>query len=99
MRWVFDADLFLWHGDAVSWTFLRLPLDVAEEIDDRQAGPRAGFGSVRVAATIGATTWHTSVFPDKPTGSFLLPIKKQVRAAEGIAEGDTVTVALEIAEA
>ncbi|WP_278315106.1 DUF1905 domain-containing protein [Lolliginicoccus levis] len=99
MRWEFDADLFLWRGDAVSWTFLRLPLDVAEEIHDQQAGPRAGFGSVRVAVTIGSTTWHTSVFPDKPTGSFLLPIKKQVRAAEGVSEGDTVTVVLELAGA
>lgn len=57
---------------------------------------RRGWGSVRVEATIGTTTWTTSVFPDAKTGSFLLPIKKEVRNAEGIGEGDRVRFTLTI---
>lgn len=96
MRWTFDAELFLWHGDAVAWTFLRVPVDVADEIRDH-SGPRPGFGSVRVSATIGGTTWAMSVFPEKESGSFLLPVKKQVRTTECVEDGDIAKVTIELA--
>ncbi|CAM3561323.1 DUF1905 domain-containing protein [Smaragdicoccus niigatensis] len=97
MAWTFESELFLWQGDASSWTFLRIPLDVADAIRDEQFGPRKGFGSVKVLATIGDSQWSTSVFPEKESGSFLLPVKKQVRTAERVAGGDPVTVRLELA--
>lgn len=61
-----------------------------------EAGPREGFGSVRVQATVGSTTWHTSLFPDATTGSFVLPVKKPVRLAEGLAAGASCEVTLEV---
>ena len=96
MRATFDAELFLWQGDATSWTFLRLPVDLADAIRDEQPQPRRGFGSVKVNATIGTSQWSTSVFPEKESGSYLLPVKKQIRAAEHVDHGDRVTVSLEI---
>jgi hypothetical protein len=51
---------------------------------------------MRVAATVGKTTWSTSIVPDRASQSFLLPVKRQVRSAEGVAEGDTVEVALKL---
>ena len=51
---------------------------------------RAGFGSVRVQATIGQTTWATSIFPDTKSSSYLLPVKAAVRREAGIEEGDAV---------
>jgi uncharacterized protein DUF1905 len=98
MRWTFEAELFLWQGDVGSWTFLRLPVGVADEIRDySDGGPRRGFGSVRVSVTIGRTTWATSVFPEKESGSYVLPVKKQVRAAEGVSDGDMAKVTVELA--
>jgi hypothetical protein len=78
-----------WQGDS-SWHFVTLPLEAADEIRDQAAGAPRGFGSVRVRATIGATIWSTSVFPDKHSGSFILPLKKDVRESEGIDEGDRI---------
>ena len=49
-----------------------------------------------MAATLGATTWRTSIFPDSKSGGFLLPLKAEVRQRERIATGDVVTVAVEI---
>jgi hypothetical protein len=95
VRYQFDADVWVHDGEA-AWHFLTLPTDVTDEIDDLTAGRQKGFGSVPVAATIGATTWSTSIFPDTKRGSFVLPVKKPVRLAEGISDGDTVGVALEI---
>ncbi len=54
----------------------------------------AGFGSAKVTATIGKTSWTTSVFPHKASDGWLLPVKKAVRVAEDLAVGDLVRVSL-----
>lgn len=91
----FAAPLWVHHGEG-GWHFLSVPPDVGADIADRTAGSRRGFGSVRVAATVGATSWRTSIFPDAPSGSFLLPVKRTVRKAEGLETGDVVRVELEV---
>jgi hypothetical protein len=86
----FSSELFLW--DKGSWYFIRLPVEAAEEVRDRVTGPPTGFGSVKVEAAIGGSVWSTSVFPDSSSGSFVLPVKKAVRTAEGKEDGDRVVV-------
>ena len=84
----------LWRWPSGNWFFVTLPFEVADEIDDQAPAARVGFGSVRVEVTIGGSTWQTSVFPDKRAESFVLPVKQQIRRAEGIDDGDDVTVTL-----
>ena len=92
----FDAQVWRWKADG-AWHFVTLPQDLSDEIDEAALRVGSGgFGSVRVRVRVGATGWTTSVFPDRGRGAFVLPLKKAVRAAEGIAEGDTVCVALEV---
>lgn len=93
----FDAELWVWDARrADSWTFVSLPADVSEEIREVADGPRRGFGSVRVQVTIGGSTWKTSIFPDKASGSYVLPVKRAVRKAEALDEGDTASVTVEL---
>ncbi|MCZ2858236.1 DUF1905 domain-containing protein [Blastococcus sp. VKM Ac-2987] len=92
----FTAALWVHDGPA-GWHFLTLPPEVADEVRERGAAARAGFGSVRVHATVGSTSWQTSVFPDARSGSYLLPVRKSVRAAERLAAGDHVRVELTVA--
>lgn len=94
----FRAAVFLW--DEGSWHFARVPVEVADEIDDEVIGPRRGFGSLKVRARIGDTEWTTSIFPEKrPQGrGYLLPVKKAVRDAEGILTDDVVRVQLVVLE-
>ena len=95
----FDAELWQWEarrGD--SWIFVSLPVDASDEIGDLTAGEKRGFGSVRVRATIGRTSWATSIFPDGSRGAYALPVKKSVRVAEGIAPGDVATVSVEVVD-
>jgi hypothetical protein len=93
----FETELWLWSAkEGDSWVFVTVPEDVSDEIRDR-AGPPRGFGSVRVEATIGATTWRTSVFPNsKEQGTFALPVKKAVRRSEDLEVGDTAAVRLQV---
>ena len=55
-----------------------------------------GWGSLPVEATIRETKWKTSIFPDKETGAYLLPLKAEVRRKEGVAAGDTISFFLGI---
>jgi len=91
------APIWLWSEGKGSWHFLTVPADQAIEIRllAQAAGPRRGFGSVRVAATINQITWRTSIFPQK-SGSYILPIKADVRRRAGVSAGDEVTLSLEL---
>ncbi len=92
----FTAALWEYDGPA-AWHFVSVPVDVADEIRLVAGEPR-GFGSVRVEARIGQTVFATSVFPDAASGGFVLPVKKAVRLAEDIADGDSVDVRLRVVE-
>ena len=86
----FVAELWLYGGQA-SWHFVTLPNEVADDIEDLNPD-KGGFGSVRVEATVGTSTWKTSLFPDKQAASFVLPVKKSVRVAEDIHDGQLISV-------
>jgi hypothetical protein len=75
-----------------------VPAEISDDIAELSAGTRHGFGSVRVTATVGSTTWRTSVFPDSKTGGYLLPVKKSVRTAEDLSPGTTVNTRLELTD-
>jgi hypothetical protein len=91
------AQLWLWSGGQGNWHFLTIPPEQAVEIRllAAAAGPRRGFGSIRVEARIGETAWRTSVFPQK-SGGYILPVKASVRRDAGIAAGADVTFELAI---
>lgn len=99
----FTAALWRWSArrettDPSSWIFLTLPLEVSEEVRQRAGEPR-GFGSVRVRVEAGTSRWDTSVFPDGAgSGCFVLPVKKAVRVAEGVGEGDDLMVTVSLRE-
>jgi hypothetical protein len=102
-EWTFTAPLWRWSAkqesaDPGSWSFVTLPLDVAEDVRDSLVVPPRGFGSVKVDVEVGDSRWSTSVFPDKDSGSYVLPVKQAVRRAAAIEEGDLVTVTLRLAE-
>jgi hypothetical protein len=99
MQHAFAAELWIWDAAAKgSWFFVTVPEDVTVDLRFEAGEPR-GFGSVRVEATIGGSVWKTSVFPssDQPD-CYVLPVKKSVRTAEGIDEGDRVNASVRAIE-
>ena len=92
----FTGELYLWEARTDSWTFVDAPVDLSEEIRDSLPLPPRGFGSVRVEVTLGATTWRTSLFPDKVKGAYVLPVKRAVLRAEDVEAGDEVTLAVAV---
>jgi hypothetical protein len=99
--WAVRSAVWLWQGaDGApakgSWYFLTIDGETAQAI--RAAAAKAdAWGSVRVEARIGGTTWRTSLFPSKAHGGWLLPLKAAVRKAERIVEGSEVEAVLALA--
>src|SRR3989344_5661930 len=76
------------------WRFLTLPKKDGQEIRQKFGKQARGGGSLPVSVTIGNTTWNTSIFPDKKSGSYVLPLKAKIRKAEGISDHSRVTFTL-----
>jgi len=75
-----------------AWHFVYVPKDLSQRIKDTARNKKkAGFHFVKVKATIGKTSWNTSLFPTKD-GPYLLAIKADVRHKENIDEGDLVII-------
>ena len=94
--WRFAASLWRWKQGA--WHFVTVPPEVSDEIDEVVGDATGGFGSVRVEVTVGGSVWRTSLFPSQEEAAYVLPVKKAVRAAEGMAEGEQATVVLRLVD-
>lgn len=89
----FTANLWKWQGGKAAWYFVTLPVEQSRDIKFAQ-GPRRGFGAVKVDVTVGKSCWQTSIFPYSKTGSYILPIKADVRRHEKLAAGKPVKARL-----
>lgn len=76
-----------------------MPKDISTELKEQYTGLRKGFGSLPVQATIGETTWETSIFPDSKAGTYLLPIKAKVRRDEDLYAEEKVTFSFNVRSA
>ena len=88
----------LWEMGEGSWVFVTVPRDASDSIRSVPREPRPGFGSLRVEVTLGTSVWKTSIFPDSKTKCYVLPVKKAVRAAQGVEVPDVVDVTIELME-
>lgn len=93
----FKAEVWLYPSMA-GWHFITIPAEISKKIDFKHGMEKRGWGSLPVSVTIGGTTWSTSIFPDKKSQSYVLPVKAVVRKKESISKGNFVAVALQIQE-
>ncbi len=84
----YNTKLWRYQAETAAWYFLTIDKKVSEEIKALVPKKR-GWGQVKVAVTIGKTTWKTSIFPSK--GEFFLPVKAAIRSKEKVREGDMVS--------
>lgn len=94
-EFAFEAELFPWDGPA-AWVFAALPPDLADVIHEVHGEHARGFGSLRVEVGLGGQVWRTSIFPDSQAGTFLLPVKKDIRRRAGVDVGDVVEIDLSV---
>jgi len=84
------------YPGVAAWRFVNMDRGQSEEIKEKHGKNKRGFGSIPVSVSLGKSRWKTSIFPDKRSGTYLLPLKAKIRADEGIFDGDIVNFAIEI---
>ncbi|WP_027483341.1 DUF1905 domain-containing protein [Deinococcus pimensis] len=89
----FDGRVFHWAGPAPHF-FVSVPEAQCEELRAASRFVTYGWGMIPVHVRIGAAEWRTSLFPKD--GRYLVPLRLSVRRAEGIEEGDEVSVHLDL---
>lgn len=89
----FKSGVWVYPGDA-PWYFVNVPKKESTDMKGAFGARARGWGSIPVTVIVGKTSWETSVFPDKKSGLYMLPIKASVRRAEGIKERDEIKIKL-----
>jgi hypothetical protein len=97
-----STTLARWQGDRGTYHLISITGETAEAIAMHERlhrlefGARRGFGSVKVAARIGDTSWKSSVFPQNKSSEWILLISKKVMRAENLEMHHEVSVELEL---
>jgi len=89
----FSGEVWYWRGPA-PWYFVTVPEEQCLDLQALSTSVSYGWGVIPVMARIGDTEWTTSLFPKD--GGYVVPVKADVRQAEGLEEGDTVAVRLSV---
>lgn len=95
-EFLFSGKLWAHMGMSGNWHFISLPKKDAAVVKKVFGGLARGWGSLRIRATIGNSSWTTSIFPDAKRGTYLLPIKAGVRKSEALEAGRVAQVKLRI---
>ncbi|GAA5513457.1 hypothetical protein Dcar01_02192 [Deinococcus carri] len=93
MKLEFSSSLWSWRGPA-PWYFVTVPPAECRSLQAASKLVTYGWGMIPVQAWIGETGWQTSLFPKD--GAYLVPVKASVRRAEGLEEGQEVTIRLQV---
>jgi Domain of unknown function (DUF1905) len=89
----FSGEVWHWRGPSPFY-FVAVPDDESAAIRAISTVVTYGWGVIPVRVAIGGSHFETSLFPKD--GRYLVPIKKAVRLAEGLNEGNVVAVELVI---
>lgn len=85
-----QSEVWVYPGESANWYFTSVPKKISALLKEKFGSLRRGFGSLPVTVSVGQTSWRTSLFPDKKSGTYLLPLKAQVRKKENIHQGDHI---------
>lgn len=89
-----------WQGEKATYHLVGFAGDEAETLAGHalmqrlEMGRARGFGSIKVTAQIGGTSWKTSVFPQDKQSEWILLVSKKVMKAEDLAPGAELTVSV-----
>ncbi len=87
------GEIFHWRGPS-PYHFVRVPEAQVEVLRSVAKEVTYGWGMIPVELALGDTVWETSLWPKD--GGYLVPVKDRVREAEGVDEGDVVTLRLTV---
>jgi len=103
MEYSFQSIIRIWNNGTApaSWWFITVPQDISDKIKEENVWyiskgvqTRKWRWSIKVEATIGYIKRETSIFPDKKSGCYLLPLKLNIRKELQIEEWSQLYITL-----
>ncbi|CAN5233375.1 DUF1905 domain-containing protein [soil metagenome] len=89
----FEGEIWHWKGPAPHH-FVTVPEPARTMIESVSELVTYGWGMVPATVHVGATTWATALWPKD--GGYIVPLRLDVRRAEGLAVGDRVGIRLTV---
>ncbi len=89
IQYQFTAEVWRYEGPN-GWYFVSLPAKYSAEIRKLFGDEEEGWGRLKVTARIEATEWRTAIWFDLKKGTYLLPLKAEIRNKYKIQAGDRV---------
>ncbi|WP_298873984.1 DUF1905 domain-containing protein [uncultured Microbacterium sp.] len=93
MRLRFSGTIWYWRGPA-PYHFVTVPPREASTIAEVSPIVTYGWGMIPASVTTGSTTVTTSLWPKD--GGYIVPLKKALQHAEGLAVDDEIEVTLDV---
>lgn len=87
----FSGKIWQWRGPS-PYYFVTVPEQPGRELRAMVSTLSYGWGGIRVKARIGDTEWETSLIAKEE--GYVVPLRDQVRRAERVDDGDTITISL-----
>lgn len=92
---IFKTKLWKFSGSG-GWHFLTLPKSAAAKIRKTHKGAEEGWGRLKVSAAIGTTKWRSAIWFDTKEGTYLLPVRSDIRKKQSLKIGSTVSCLIEV---
>lgn len=93
MRLEFSGEVWFWRGPS-PFHFVTVPPAQSELIADLSASVTYDWGMIPCEVILGDTRWTTSLWPKD--GGYIVPLKADVRRAEGVEVGDDVDLVVTV---
>jgi hypothetical protein len=74
--------------------FIAMPVEMAREIRDNLRFQEEGWGRMKATAKIGDTEWRTAIWFDTKAGTYLMPIKAEIRKKEHVEPGKEIAITI-----
>jgi len=80
------------YSQTGGWYFVSLPSDLATEIRELFKTQEEGWGRMKAKAKIRESLWDTAIWYDTKLGTYILPLKAEIRKKEKIEVGSILNI-------
>lgn len=91
----YDFSAQMWKDSMPGgWVFISLPKPISNEIRKHLQFQEEGWGRMKASAIIQGIEWDTAIWYDKKMGTYLLPVRADIRKKGNLELGETLEVSV-----
>jgi len=96
IEYQFTTTIWQYSTPKGGWYFVSLPIEISKEIRENLKWQEEGWGRLKAIAKINNREWETAIWFDTKMGTYLLPLKAEIRRKEKLAIDQSIKVIIVI---